>query len=223
MKYLILFCFFISQTALAQTERDTLSHQHIHGASMGFYSLATGLAAKTVWGGGFEFEVYLNSKYATGLTFDGSFDKKIREHFNYTIGIPLIDYFEIGWLNHYDLWETNRLLLNMNLNNGLAIVALSDDSIKVRVATRYGHTQVPKTIASNYYYFVEPGTDLLIKLGHEGRGGPQAYLTAKFKYHFLFGDSKFGTARQFSNYTFGIGFVVMRRDTGVSEKKRHQK
>ena len=190
---------------------------------MDFYSLATGLEAKTVWGGGFEFEVYLKNRYATGLAFNGSFNKKIGEHFNYVIGRPLIDYFEIGWLNHYDLLETNRLLLNMNLNNGLATVSLSDDSIKVSVATRYGHTQEPKSIAVNYYYFVEPGTDLLIKLGHEERGGSQAYLTAKFKYHFLFGGSKFGTARQFSNYTFGIGFVVMRRDTRISEKRRHKK
>ena len=219
MKYLMLFCFLIGKATFAQTNSDSLHHHHIQGASMGFYALATGIESKTCWGGGFEFEVYLKKRFATGLNINGCGEKKIPEHFNYIIGRPLIGYFEFGWQNHYDLFETYRFLFNLNLNTGLAGISLSDDSIKVTVNTRYGPKQEAKTIATNHYYFAEPGADLLIKLGHYNHHTGGIYLSSKIKYHFYAGGSKFGTAGQFSNFTFGIGILVLRKDSGVYQKK----
>ncbi len=150
---------------------------------------------------------YPKSRFATGINFSW-LGKNISETFSYDVKKPYLNYSVIGLINQYDLFQKERIRLNLNVNNGLAISQLADNDIKEPYSywTEWGliHSESPKKVASSYHYILEPGLDLSIRIFSKN-SLPDIYLTSKAKYRFVFGDSKFGETGQFSNYYFGFG------------------
>jgi len=111
----------------------------------------------------------------------------------------------------------------VNLNNGISIARLGDGAIKEKRRTRFGYTYISKEVATNYYYLLEPGVDFSFKL-FSFNHIPDIWVTAKTKYRFLFGDSKYATTKQFSDYLFGIGISLIGYtfETAIPQNKPKQ-
>lgn len=154
-----------------------------------------------------DIKYYPKSRFATGINVSW-LGKNISETFSYDIEKPYLNYTVIGWINQYDLFQKERIRVNLNINNGLAISQLADNDVKETYSywTEWGliHGESPKKIAESYYYILEPGFDISIRVFSQN-SYPDIYLTSKTKYRFVFGESKFGETGQFSNYYFGLG------------------
>jgi len=203
--------------AFGQTN-DSLQGKTKHEASLDLCTFYTPVLSNDLFGFNIDFKYYPAKKFATGFNTSMT-QKKIGETFSYSIGQSLIDYYEFGWINQYDFLQSDRIRMGLNLNNGVAISRLGDNEIKVKYRTKYGYQYRAKEVATNYYYLLEPGLDISIRL-FSNNHYPDFYLTTKAKYRFVFGDSKYGSMNQFSNYYFAIGLSIIGfTDDNVSKHK----
>jgi hypothetical protein len=195
----------VSAVSFGQSEKLPGKPSHEVSADLGaFY---TPLLSRNVYGFNFDMKYYPVKRWATGLTASIA-TKKTDNSYQYTIGKPIISYDEFGWINQYDLVHKDQFRLNVNLNNGMAIAKLGDNADKVLQWTRYGNVEVPKKIATNYFYLLQPGLDISFRV-YNHRHDPDIYLTAKAKYRYVFGDSKYGQLSDFSNYYVGFGISLI--------------
>ena len=202
-------------------KKDSLKNKTSKEIAFDVSAILTPVLSKNFYGFNSDIKYSPIKKLATGLYFAYA-GKKIADTFTYSISKPLINYYEVGWINQYNFLQTDKVRMNVNLNNGISIARLGDDAIKVKQYTRYGYTYVAKEIATNFYYLLEPGADFSLKLfsfNHD----PNLWLTTKIKYRFLFGDTKYATTKQFSGYLFAIGFSLTgyTTDTNPSAKKKN--
>lgn len=106
---------------------------------------------------------YPKSRFATGINFS-SLGKNISESFSYDVKKPYFTYTVIGWINQYDLFQKERIRVNLNINNGLAVSQLADNDVKETYSywTGWGvfYGESPKKVAASYYYILEPGFDI---------------------------------------------------------------
>jgi hypothetical protein len=188
-------------------DNDSLKNTAQKESSIDLCGVQTTVLSKDFYGFNFDFKYFPIKRIGTGLyvTYTQS---KITDTFTYRIGKPVLDFYEIGWTNQYDILITEKVRIAVNLNNAISVARLGDDAIMERRRARYGYTYVPKEIATNYYYLLEPGADFSYKL-FSFNHVPDVFITAKTKYRFLFGNSKYATTKQFSDYLFGIGISLI--------------
>ncbi len=72
---------------------------------------------------------YPKPRFATGINVSW-LGKNISETFSYDIEKPYLNYTVIGWINQYDLFQKERIRVNLNINNGLAVSQLADNDVK---------------------------------------------------------------------------------------------
>jgi hypothetical protein len=204
--FLLIVIFTCSTTIFGQTT-DSLKSKTKHEASFDFGAFYTPVLSKNLYGGNIDFKYYPYKKIATGLCFSMT-EKKIGDTFSYSIGQPLLDYYEIGWINQYDVVQKDKIRIGINLNNGIAISRLGDNSEKEKYWTKYGYRYGAKEVTTNYFYLLQPGLDISFRLFSKNHY-PDFYLTTKAKYRFVFGDSKYGQLSDFSNYYFGLGLSII--------------
>ncbi len=77
----------------------------------------------------FGFKILPRQRWATGLSFS-LVGRKITDNFTYSIGQPLVDFYEIGWVNQYDIIQKDKIRLGVSLNNGVVISRLGDNAEK---------------------------------------------------------------------------------------------
>ena len=171
---------------------------------LGFYY--TPLISQPSLGAAIDVKFLVAPKLFSGLSLAAS-GTNIGNTFNYTIGSPRINYYEIGWLNTYDVYSKKNLLVNAELNNAFAGASLADNDQKEEYYSRYGKSYRAKVIARNYYYVLEPGIAAALKLG-EDKCKQDYYLIAKARYRFAFGDSRFASAQGFSGMSLSIGIAI---------------
>ena len=208
MKKSILFVITVlfSLFSFGQTN-DPLNQKPKHEASFDFGTFYTSVLNKDLYGYTVDIKYYPFKKLATGLSFSIA-QKKIDNSFSYSIGQPIINYYEIGWVNHYDILQNDKIRLGLNLNNGIVISRLGDNDDKDRYWTKYGYQYRAKEIATNHFYLLEPGIEASFRL-FSNNHYPDFYLTTKAKYRFVFGDSNYGQLNDFSNGYFGIGLSII--------------
>lgn len=175
--------------------------------SIDFYALNTKFLNNRLWGGGMEIKYYPQRKWATGLSISIA-GKNITDTFGFSIAKPLINYFEIGWLNQYEILQTQAFRVGVNLTNGFAVANLRDRTQLEKRHTRYGDQNVPKKIAANYYYLLQPGMDLSYKLIPNNHD-PGFFINAKARYSLGFGKKGFGGENVFTGYRFSIGLSLI--------------
>ena len=216
MFYLLIIIFNCKTTIFSQTT-DSLKNKIKHEASFDFGAFYTPVLSKDLYGGNIDFKYYPYRKFATGLCFSMT-EKKITDTFSYSIGQPLLDYYEIGWINQVDLMQRDKIRIGVNLNNGIVISRLGDNSEKEKYWTKYGYRYRAKEVATNYFYLLQPGLDISLRL-FSNHHYPDFYLTTKFKYRFVFEDNKYGQLNDFSNYYFGLGISII----GFTDEEPKQK
>ena len=165
------------------------------------------LLAKPFFGLNIDYIHYPVKHFGTGLSFMVA-SRKMKDTFSYSIKQPIINYFEIGWINQFNCIHTKRFRLNVELVNGIATAQLGDFAVKEKYWTKYGYRYRTKKVANNTYYYLSPGMDFSLRLVSENHGSA-IYLTAKANYSFLFGRSHFASANQFSNYNAAIGISII--------------
>jgi hypothetical protein len=203
---LIAILFVNSMICLAQ-EADSLKSKLHGGVSMQIGAIYTPLLSQNFYGMSFDIKYYPKKRFATGFEMSIS-EKKISDTFSYSIQKPILDFIEFGWINQYDILQSKHLRLGINLNNGIAISRLGDNTEKETYYTEYGYEEIPKKVASNYFYLLEPGVDFSLRL-FSIKNGPDFYLTSKAKYRFVFGKTNYGNEKDFINYYFGIGLTLI--------------
>ena len=166
---------------------------------------STQLLKKQVFGGNFN-ALYCPVKYfGTGFCASTSwYPSSIKDNYNFSIVQPVISEIELGWINQFNLIMDKKIALGINLNTGLASIALGDNSIKV--PQPHGIWPVPKTITSDNYFMLEPGMDFWWKTPLQGNE-LDLWLTVKVKYRYIVaGNTNFASPDDFSNFIFLIGF-----------------
>ncbi|MGI8952230.1 MAG: hypothetical protein ACR2FN_11685 [Chitinophagaceae bacterium] len=190
---------------------DTLKTKVSKDVGIDLYAVQTPLLSKKFYGVNWNIKYFPTERIGTGVYITFS-QKKIGDTFTYSIGKPIIYYYEIGWINQYNFLQTDRMRVNINLINGLSVSRLGDNAIKEK---RYKYR--PKEVATNYFYLLEPGAGFSFKLISNNQDA-DLWLTAETNYRFVFGSSKYATTKQFSGYLFGIGISII----GFTDEKERQ-
>lgn len=186
---------------------DRLKNTIPNESNFDLCGVLTSISSKKFYGFSLDLKYFPIKRVGTGLYFTYA-KNKITDTFTYTIAKPVIGYYEIAWTNQYTFLQTEKVRMDVNLNNGISIARLGDDAIKEKRRARFGYSYTSKEVATNYYYLLEPGGDFSIKL-FSFNHSPDIWVTTKAKYRFLFGNSKYGTTKQFSDYLFGIGISLI--------------
>jgi hypothetical protein len=207
IKYFLLSVVFSISSIVYGQVNDSLTNKIKHEASADLCAFYTSVLSNDLYGFNFDFKYYPIKRFATGFNASMT-QKKISNTFSYSIGQSLIDYYEFGWINQYDFLQSYRIRMGINLNNGIAISRLGDNEIKEKYRSKYGYQYKAKEIATDYFYLLEPGLDFSIRLFSKNHY-PDFYLTTKAKYRFVFGDSKYGSLNQFSNFYLGLGLSII--------------
>jgi hypothetical protein len=176
-------------------------------ASFGLGTFYTQVLSNDLYGFNFDFKYYPFNRIATGLNVSIS-KKEIGDSFSDSIQQPVIDYYELGWLNQYDFLRSDKMRMGFNISNGVVISRLGDKSIKESYWTEYGFRERSKEVATNYFYLLQPGLDISFRLFSKN-GYPDLYLTTKAKYRFVFGENKYGQLNDFSNFYFQLGLSML--------------
>jgi hypothetical protein len=198
---------FSGSTIIYGQTTDSLKSNVRHEASFDIGAFYTPVLSKDFYGVNIDFKYYPYQRIATGFSASMT-NKKINNSFQYTIGQPIIYYYEFGWINQYEIIQTKKIRVGLNINNGIVISELGDNTIKQKVFTGRVFVDKAKVVETNYFYLLQPGLDISIRLLSKNNY-PDLYLTTKAKYRFVFGDSKYGHLNDFSNFYFGLGLSII--------------
>ena len=210
----LMFCLSLkSQTKAFEQTPSNFTITKDHEATFDLGAFYTPLISTNAYGLNTDLKFYPYKRFATGFCASIT-NKKINKTFQYTIGQPVLSYYEFGWINQYDILQKDRIRIGLNVNNCIAFSQLGDNNIKEKYYAKYGVQEKAKTISNNYFYLLEPGLDMNIRL-FSNKHDPDFYLTLKAKYRFVFGDTQYGQHSDFSNYYLGLGFSMI----GLCSKK----
>ena len=133
-----------SKAIFAQTS-DTTTHKKTQEISFDFCAFTSPILHKNILGVNLDFKYYLTKKWALGFSFSAA-QKGIADTFTFSIKEPIIDYYEIGIINQYEVLQTKKMRLGFDVNNGLLISRLGDNAFK----EKYGRSYQAKKIATNH-------------------------------------------------------------------------
>jgi hypothetical protein len=204
---LILIMFLINSADFKAQETDSIKNRLNTETSLYVGAFYTQLLSEDLYGIAFDLKYYPYKRFGTGIEFSAT-EKKILDTFSYSIEKPILEYYEFCWTNQFDFLHSNRIRMGVNLNNGIAIARLGDNAIKETFYSQYGYGEIAKKVAANFFYLIEPGLDISIRL-FSFKKCPDLYFTSKAKYRFQIGDCKYGQIKDFSNYYIGIGISII--------------
>ncbi len=201
---LVIIAFFMAVSSKAQVADSVKVY---HEMAFDFVGMQTPLLTKNFFGISLDLKSYVYPKWATGVNFSYS-QKIINNKFNYNMGTPIVQYYEIGWINQFDFVQTNKLRLAASLTTGIAISRLADNDDKIERHGKYGNVYVPRGIATDNLFIIEPGFETSYKI-YNGNHYSDIYITTKAKYRFAFGGPKYGDISDFNGSYIGIGLSVV--------------
>ncbi len=187
-----------------------------HEIVFDFTGMQTPILTKNFYGISIDLKGYVYPKWATGLNFSYS-QKIINNKFQYSMGTPIIQFYEIGWINQFDFVQTNKLRMAATLSTGIAISCLADNDDKIERRVKSGYIYVPRGIATDNLFIIEPGFETSYKI-FNGNHNPDVYITTKAKYRFAFGGPKYGDIIDFNGSYIGIGISLI----GFAEEKQNK-
>ena len=141
---------------------------------------------------------FLSKRIGTGLSLF-TVQSQVNQNFGYSIINPQVLFNQYGWINQFILINNKYIKLKLNFTNGLSQIRILQDSRQYNS----GQYIFPPNLARDFYYFVQPGTDLSLRLFSS------LYLTGGLNYRFLFGKGNFSNRRDFQNSSFCLGLTVM--------------
>ncbi|MFI5188216.1 MAG: hypothetical protein ACHQF0_15910 [Chitinophagales bacterium] len=198
---IFLICLFQIIELINGQSNDSLKFKSLKDFDINMGAVQTSLLAKKFYGINWTIRYFPNKRFGTGLYLIFC-QRKISDTFTYQIQKPIIDFYEIGWINQYSFLQRDKVRMNLSLINGFSQARLGDNAIKERQ-----HKNMPKEIASNYFYSLEPGAGISIRLS--SNNDAEFWLTSETNYRFVFGKSKYAMTNEFSGYLFGVGVSVI--------------
>jgi len=141
---------------------------------------------------------FLTKRLGTGLSLF-TVENQVNQNFGFSLTNPQLLYNQYGWINQFILLNNNYFKFKLNITNGLIQIRILQDSRQYNS----GQYIFPPNLGRNFYYFIEPGTDLSLHLFSS------LYLTAGVNYRFLFGKSNFSDRKEFQNTSFILGLTLM--------------
>jgi len=201
---LVIIVFIITVSSKAQVADSVKVN---HEMAFDFVGMQTPLLTKNFFGISIDLKSYVCPKWSTGLDFSYS-QKIINNKFQYTMGTPIVQYYEIGWVNQFDFVQTNKLRIAASLTTGIAISCLADNDDKLERHGKYGNVYVPRGIATDNLFIIEPGFETYYKI-YNGNHYSDIYITTKAKYRFASGGPKYGDINDFNGSYIGIGLSVI--------------
>lgn len=205
---LVLLCFG-NLGVLAETTLGADTIQGNHEASFDIGAFRAPVLHRNFYGGYLEFRYYLMRRFSTGFTLSLA-GRKVTDTFGYSVHQPVLDYYEVGWINTFDLIFTNRFRLGASLNNGLSISRLGHNAEREVRYSRYGSSKQSKKIATNCLYLLQPGMDFSYRI-YSMKHAPDFYLVLKAKYRFAAGNPAIGDIEDYQGYNLGIGLSIIGR------------
>lgn len=189
----------------AQTEKPARFNPLYDGSAFlgAFY---TPILAENMTGVAFGFKGFLTERYGLGLSMSYAY-KRTTNNFQQPAGSPVLDYFEWGLEQQYNVVNGSRFCLGATLGNSLAMVQLSDWDSVIQYTTPRGIRDRAKPVVTNYFYQVQPGLDFSVRLTAAEKS-PVLNLTGKVKYNVMIGPTRFGTTSDFSKPYFGLGLTL---------------
>ena len=97
------FCFSLCSVNAQENSISNIKHEMSFAVS----GCTTPLLTKIFFGGSIDMKYYPTHRWGTGLDFSGA-QKIINNTYNFDMGTPIINYYEIGWLNQYDFIQTEK-------------------------------------------------------------------------------------------------------------------
>jgi len=167
------------------------------------FSFEIGFARTTVLGQTFpgmagHYIFFLTERFGTGLSLF-TVQNQVTQNFGFSIVDPQLLMGLYGWINQFILINNKFVKLKINFTNGLMQVRLMDESLSGNA----GGTSIPPNLDRNYYYFLEPGTALSLRLFGS------LYLTGGINYRFLYGKSHFSSRNDFEGTDYNLGLSMM--------------
>ena len=195
---LFFLCFF--STTAQQNSSSSIPKNQVAVDLLTFHSP---ILNRNFFGFSMDAKYYVEPKWGTGFSFSAS-NKRISTDFSLGAADPDVSYLSIGWLNQYDLIQSERVRVGINLNNGLAIVRLRDRSETEVYWDEFGYNEIPVSRGSNTLYIIEPGITASFRMFTPKNFG-DVFFTTQAKYRQAIGNTKFGKTDDYTNYYIGVG------------------
>lgn len=195
---LFILCFF-SATAQQKSNVSDSKNQ----VAIDLLTFHSPILNRNFFGFSMDAKYYVEPKWGTGFSFSAA-TKRISTDFALGAADPDVSYFSFGWLNQYDLIQSERVRVGINLNNGLAIVRLRDRSETEVYWDEFGYNEIPVSRGSNTLYIIEPGITASFRMFTPKNFGA-IFFTTQAKYRQAIGNTKFGKTDDFTNYFLGVG------------------
>lgn len=180
----------------------------VHGQSSGgdnekSFSLEIGFVSTTMVGQVFpgmmgHYILFYTDRLGTGLSLF-TVQSQINQNFGFSVLNPQLMMGQYGWLNQFILINNKYVKFKINFTNGLMQVSLLDEGQPANTGTTVASTNLDR----NYYYFLEPGAALSLRLF-----GP-LYLTGGINYRYLYGKSNFSNRKEFQNSDYSLGLSMI--------------
>jgi hypothetical protein len=141
---------------------------------------------------------FLSEKFGTGFSLF-SVQNQIDQNFGLSLVNPQLMLSQYGWINQFILLNNKYVKFKLDFTNGLLQVRLLDQN----PANFTGPIITTPHSERNLYYFIEPGSDLSLRLF-----GP-LYITGGVNYRFPFGRSNFSSRKEFQNSGISLGLTMI--------------
>lgn len=208
LKFLIsTFCLIIFYSAVKAQSTDTLKTKR-NEFSFNILEARTSIINENYYGLNFGFKYFPFKNFGAGIFASGFRNDINNNTFGYSIEKPAINFFQAGILLQYDLFRKGIFRFSTNVFNGYASAELEDDATQKVFWTKYGYTKTPEAVASNRYYFFEPGMEFSLRLLGHRRKVPEISLLTKATYRSASGKSRFSSSDNFSGFTFAAGISL---------------
>ena len=102
MKKIIIGMMLLISFISSNAQIDSINTKPFPEFSLGAGAVNTSILQKGFYGAYLDLKYYPVQRWATGLSFS-LVGRKIEDTFSYPIGQPLLDFYEIGWINQYNI------------------------------------------------------------------------------------------------------------------------
>ena len=203
MKHIKIHSTFIFLFIICQTIVLPVNGQFSGEGNEKAFSLEIGFASATMLGESFpgmagHYLFFYTDRLGTGLSIL-TVQNQVTQNFGFPVNNPQLMMGEYGWINQFLLINNKYVKFAINLTNGLMQASLTDDS----QVSNLGVTVTSTNLDRNYYYFLEPGAALSLRLFGS------LYLTGGINYRYLYGKSNFSSRKDFEGTDLNLGLSMI--------------
>lgn len=202
--YCVLVLISLSNSIVAQNNQNSSHPKTEFAASISL--VHTKIVNRDFLGFNFDAKFYVKPKWAMGLNLT-FVNKNVAQDFNYYVERPTVNFFEVSFLNHFDIYKSHRYRIGFTLANGYGTATLADRAYTEQTDEGF---EVPITIARNHFYVLQAGVEAAVRLNKlKSSNHFDYYLKTDIKHRKTFGNTTFGTSNDFKGMYIGLGVLFV--------------